>query len=666
MAGQKIPLHKPQELGINVGQPQQQAPKEPLHSPQQSQPNMPQDTPQTTTAVIDKAAINKASGILQKYKDGKTNLEQRIIDNEKWMKARHWEIIRKSTSNATNGDPEPASAWLLNSLLNKHADAMDNFPTPSVLPREQGDKEDAKQLSAILPVVLEQNEYEQTYSDKWWYKLKTGTGVEAVYWHPRKNNGLGDIEIRQIDLLNLFWEPGIKEIQSSRNLFHVDLIDNEILEEMYPQLKGKLSTDTLTIAKYNYDDTVDTTQKSAVVDWYYKKYSDSKELVHIVKYVDDVVLYASENMSTERGHYDHGKYPFVFDVMFSEEGTPTGFGYIDIMKEPQMYIDKLSQILLRNAYLVGKPRYFVKADSSINETEFADFNTSFVHVTGNNLDETHIRPVEVKPLDHVVMDMMIQKIDELKETSGNRDFSQGGTSQGVTAASAIAALQEAGSKLSRDMIKSSYRAFQQVNYLCVELVRQFYDEPRKFRITGEKGAEQFVQFSNANIKEQPQLGITGEDAGFRMPIFDIKIKSQKSNPFSTMAQNELAKEFYKMGFFNPDMADQALLCMEMMDFEGRDAIMQKVGENGTLAQMVAQLQAQLLQLASIVDAQNGTTIAQGISQGMLQTDGQQPPMNPTGNIGGSPSKPTETNSLGKPLPKPTAAKDKALNTAKPT
>ena len=72
------------------------------------------------------------------------------------------------------------------------------------------------------------------------------------------------------------------------------------------------------------------------------------------------------------------------------------------------------------------------------------------------------------------------KIDELKETSGNSDFSQGSTQSGVTAASAIAALQEAGSKLSRDMIRSYYEGFEEETYLVIELIRQFYTEPRSF------------------------------------------------------------------------------------------------------------------------------------------------------------------------------------------
>ena len=489
---------------------------------------------------------------------------------------------------------------------------MDNFPEPSVLPREEGDKEDARALSSILPVVLEENGYEQTYSDKWWYKLKTGTGVEGVFWNPGKLGGLGDIEIRRLDLLSLFWEPGIRDIQKSRNVFHVELADNDLLEQRYPQLKGTLGTSTVDVAQYVYDDAVDTSHKSAVVDWYYKLEEGGRTRLHYCKFVNSCLLYASENdpLYQQRGFYDHGEYPFVFDPLFMEEGTPAGFGYIDIMKSPQLSIDKLNQVILKNALMSGKKRFFIRADGAVNEEEFADWSRDFVHVQGN-LGEDSIREIETRPLDSIVATVMQLKIDEIKETSGNRDFSQGGTTSGVTAASAIAALQEAGSKLSRDMIKASYRAFTQVCTLCVELIRQFYDEPRQFRILGERGAMEFIQYSNAGIRPQEQGQAFGVELGYRLPVFDIKIRSQKSSPFSKLSQNEMAKEFFGMGFFRPDMADQALSCMEMMDFEGKDAVMNRVAQNGTLYQMVQQLQQQVIQLAAIVDAQNGTAIAPG-------------------------------------------------------
>ena len=522
--------------------------------------------------------IREANNTLQKYKQGKANLEQRIIDNEQWYKLRHWECMRDKKQQV-----QPTSAWLFNSLANKHADAMDNFPSPNILPREEGDKGEAEMLSSIIPVILEQNDFEETYDNVQDYRLKSGTGVYGIFWDNEKMNGLGDISILKADLINLFWEPGITDIQRSRNLFHVELADNDLLEQEYPQLRGKLSSSSIDLSKYVYDDTVDTSTKSAVVDWYYKKRQNGRNVLHYCKYVNDVVLFATENdpEMAERGWYDHGQYPFVFDPLFSMEGTPCGFGYIDVGKDTQAYIDRANQAIMQNMLANAKPRHFIRSDGSVNEAEYADITKDFIHVDGS-LGQDSILPVQGKPLNNVYIEVLHDKIDELKETTGNRDISTGGTTSGVTAASAIAAMQEAGSKLSRDNNKASYRAFRKVVLMVIELIRQFYDLPRCFRIIGENGTARFVEYSNANLQPQMQGMEMGVDMGYRLPLFDVEITAQKASPYSKMSQNELALQFFGAGFFNPQMSDQALACLEMMDFDRKQGIMQRIAQNGMM------------------------------------------------------------------------------------
>ena len=565
------------------------------------------------TERIGREEIQKAQLTLQKYKEGKANLEKRIVDNEQWYKLRHWECMRKSSEH----EVQPTSAWLFNCIANKHADAMDNFPAPNILPREEGDKEEAKMLSSIIPVVLDENEFEETYSDVWDYKLVKGTGIYGVFWDGAKHNGLGDIAIRKIDALNLFWEPGITDIQKSRNLFSVELMDNDLLIQEYPQLEGKLGSSTLDVTKYVYDDSVDTTEKSVVVDWYYKKKQDGRIVLHFCKYVNDVVLFATENEPeySERGLYDDGEYPFVFDPLFNVEGTPFGFGYIDVGKSAQEYIDRGNQAIMQNMLANARPRHFVRKDGAVNEDEYADLSNDFVHVDGN-LGDDSIRPIQSTGLQQIYVEVLNAKIDELKETTGNRDISTGGTTSGVTAASAIAAMQEAGSKLSRDNSKAAYRAYSKIIHMVIERIRQFYDLPRQFRIMGDNGAEQFVSYDNRHIMPQYQGMEMGVDMGYRVPQFDIEVIPQKKNPYSKMSQNELALQFYGAGFFNPQMADQALVCLDMMDFDRKDFVMQKVAQNGTMYQQMIAMQSQMLKLAEIVDATQGTNIAEQIAAGI--------------------------------------------------
>ena len=538
--------------------------------------------------------VARAEQILQKYKVGKAALDQRLVDNELWFRMGHWKNYQNPMM---EGKPQPSSGWLFNSIANKHADAMDNYPAPNVLPRAPDDEQTARVLSSVLPVVLEQADYEQVYSDTWWRKLKQGTGVKGVFWDSEQRGGVGEITVRPMNLLMLYWEPGVDDIQASPNFFSLSLEDTDQLTERWPQLEGH-STSALEVPHYLHDGGLDTNGKSVVVDWYYKKRNaEGRRVLHYCKFCNGVVLYASENDPeyAERGFYDHGQYPFVFDPLFVEEDSPAGFGYIDVMKECQTAIDRMNHAMDENVLLSSKQRYVLSDAAGVNEEELADFSRDIVHVVGR-LGDDSFRPLQTTGLQGNSLSYRNSRIEELKEISGNRDMTQGGTAGGVTAASAIAALQEAGSKLSRDMLKSAYRAFAKECYLIMDLMRQFYDEERVFRIIGETGRSEFVHFSGAALRAQALPGVGGVELGSREPIFDIVVSAEKKSTFSRLSQNETAKECYQLGFFAPQNADAALAALEMMDFEGIEKVRQRVRQNGTLAQRLEQLQSQLVQL----------------------------------------------------------------------
>ena len=579
--------------------------------------------------------LRKANMILKRYKEGKTRLEQRIIDNEQFWKLRHWEQMEKQGEGGNSGDPQPASGWLVNCILSKHADAMDCYPEPTVLPREEGDREEAGKLTRILPVVLKQNQFKRTYSDAWWYKLKSGCAAYGVFWDAGKLGGLGDISIRRMDLLNLFWEPGVRDIQDSENFFSTELMSNEQLLRMYPQLAGKLGGGSLTVSRFLYDDTVDTSDKSLVVDWYYHTAEGGRKVLQYCKFVGDTVLYATENDCAvptaqrmtgvgedgtpileevpvglpvcQRGWYDHGKYPFVFDVLFPEEGTPCGYGYIDLCKSPQKQIDLMNQAILKNTLAAATPRFFIRADGAVNENEYADWTKPFVHTNGN-LGSDSIAPIHTAGLDSVYVAILQSKIAEMKETAGNRDVANGGTASGVTAATAIAALQEAGGKLSRNMIDDGYEAFSDVVTLCIELIRQFYSLPRQFRILGDK----FESYDNTGL--QPVAMSDGVEVSYRVPVFDLEISAQQENPYKTMEYNQFALQLFQMGFFREDMAPQALRCLELMDFKNKDMVMNMIRSGQTQEREIERLRRQLLQAAAVVDEAKGTKLAQQLAQ----------------------------------------------------
>ena len=529
--------------------------------------------------------------VLQKYKTGKAATDRRIIASEQWWKLRNTEEEKKETEIGGDGGFTSRSAWLHNIIVSKHADAMKAFPEPLFLAREKEDEGEARMLSGVVPCILENNKFEKTYSDVMWQKMKTGTGAYKVVWDASALNGLGDIRIDRVNLLNLYWEPGITDIQKSRYFFQTELVDQEVLVQKYPFLEGKLLSSGPFSSRFLYDDAVATSDYATVIDVYYHKYLGNRKVLHYCKFVGDQVLFATENemepgVSLDgsvreplavTGLYDHGLYPYVLDALFPIEGSPCGYGFVDLEKNPQTEIDLMKTAFVKNAMAGAIPRYFARENGAVRPEDFLDLSKALIPVSGA-LDETGLRRVEHNSLDGNYLNLLQQDIRELRETSGNTESATGNVSSGVTAASAIAALQEASGKGSLDANLGAYRAFSEVVSLAVELIRQFYSLPRTFRILGQFGTYQYQKYSNAGLQPRMQ-NFLGQDMGLRKPVFDVKITAQRKNAFTTVSQNELALQFYKLGFFNPQAADQALLCMDMMEFDGKDALMLKISQN---------------------------------------------------------------------------------------
>ena len=590
------------------------------------------ETPETaaavlreTTPAIGENELKKFMKVLQKYRAGKSATDRRIIASENWWKLRNTEEEQKETEIGKDGGFTSKSGWLHNVIVSKHADAMDAYPAPTFLPREQSDEAEAELLKDIVPCILEQNRFEQTYSDVMWQKMKTGTGAYKVVWDKNLLNGLGDIRIEKVNLLNIYWEPGITDIQKSRYIFQTEMVEKEVLFQKHPELEGAMRSTGIFSSRFLYDDPVSTADYVTVIEVYYHKHQQGKRTLHYCKFAGDQVLFATENETAVRqgydgkpkpamalaGLYDHGLFPYVLDPLYPVEGSPCGYGYVDLCRNPQTEIDLMKTSFVKNAMVGSIPRYFAQENGNVKAEDFLDLSKPLVNVSGN-IDESSYRRIEHTSLEGNYLNLLQQDIQELRETSGNTETSTGSAGSGVTAASAIAALQEASGKGSRDSTKSAYRAFRDVTNLCVELIRQFYDLPRQFRIVGQHGMTDYISYTNQGLQAKAQTFL-GQEMGYRKPVFDIEISAQKKNVFTTVSQNELALQFFKMGFFNPQMCDQAVMCMEMMDFDGKNSLLRKIRQNGMLWQKLQMYMQLALQMAQMVNPGQAQAIAMDIT-----------------------------------------------------
>ena len=520
--------------------------------------------------------IDESYALFKKYYQGTREFREKCRLNEEYWKTNHW--FQKRTK---PGDPKPTTPLIFSMVDNMHSDVMDHYPEPQILPVEPGDDELAEELTAIINSILERRKFKKIYRASTKKALKRGAVCWETRWDKSLYNGRGDINVIDRDIRYCLWEPGVEDIQDGENFFTYDFYTKAYYKAHYPEQYTKMRGDGWRnqIERYNTEDTDNDDNKEILMfNRWYKKWDKEAQCdrVHCVSIAGYQILYWSEEVMEENtqkeGVYQDGLYPFIVMPLYPLDDTPIGLSVIDIFRDNQDYIDKLDQIVLKNALMAGKLRLLKTTKCTIPLEKLADWGEETLE--GENIGDDDIRWFQGRPLPSLVQQHLVMKIDMMKEESGQNQFNRGEGGKGVTAASAIMALQEAGSKRSRNMISHFYDYFSEIVWMMASRVRQFYDSERVARINphrspnlykrinkesetvkaGESKSVIFMKFDKSKFNDRADLE------------FDIKIRAQRQSPYQSAYLNELAVELHKAGI----MTDEEML--EMMDFEGKNRV----------------------------------------------------------------------------------------------
>ena len=493
------------------------------------------------------------------YRSDRESYIARVRDNE-----RYYRSFYDKQSGRLMRRPDCGTPLLFACIDNAAADASSSYPVPHILEREPEGTAAAEALSKLLPVQLEMCRFRRVYNTNNLNKLKYGTAIYGVFYDGAERS----IDIRAVDLMDIYIDMHLKNVQDSRFMFISAAVDNDTLKGQYPQFEQLFSGDC---EIEGIASSYKLTNRCEVLDCYYKKADGT---LHMMKLCKGVIIEATEDMDGyERGLYDHGLYPVVIDNMYPIEDCPFGFGMLDIGKATQIQIDKLDNAITKNVMITSRQRYFSKRSSGINIEEFADIDRDIVSIEGDI--EEAAKPIASTSLTANPIIHRENKKSELKELLANRDFQQGQTTGGVTAASAIKALRETGEKRSRKMIAGTYDVYKELIFMTIELIRQFYNDERTFRVDPEPGRREFIEFSNRMLRRSVFDPATGSRAS-RPVEFDIEVVPQAEDPFTQEQQNETALTLWNAGFFLPQNLEQARMVLKNMDFKGKGQLINDI------------------------------------------------------------------------------------------
>lgn len=504
------------------------------------------------TGKVPYALVQKAREAFETYRRDKEPLMARIRDNERFYKRSCNHMSYRLDEVMTCDTP-----LIFSAIENARADAIDNYPSVNILERDPDGTRAAELLTKIIPAQLEISEFKRAYKENIRSKLKYGTAVYGVFF----DSASGNIDIKSIDIADIYLDMNVSDVQDSRFLFICAAVENDMLRERYPQFAdifdGNCEAETADGTRELYD-------RSRVVDCYYKKADGS---VHMFKLCRDTVIAATEDMDGYgRGLYNHDLFPVVFDVLYPSENSPFGFGMLDVGKATQIAINKLDSAITENIMCGAKPRYLAKRNGGIDEDEFRDMSKNIVHYEG---ETDALVAVGSNILSESALVHRERKKDELKELLANRDFQQGSTYGGVTAASAIEALRQTGEKRTRAIISDTYDAYKRMIYMIIELMRQFYSERRVYRVTDDLGQKTFAALESSMMYKK-----SWNEGGVELSriMFDIDIVPQREDPYSRETANGTIMTLYNSGMLAPENAAMAVTALKNMQFDGKERL----------------------------------------------------------------------------------------------
>lgn len=507
--------------------------------------------------------------------------------HEKAREARLALLLKDPGQDEAGIDPRHRTVQLqtlVSTFNNCVADQMDNMPEALMLPETPEMQGAADDLTDVVKFVLAQNGYESLHRRRVEDFFCAGTAVTQVVWDDEMDNGRGNVAVLRWPVESFLWDPQADTLEDARALIKVSWHPMSWYEARYPDLVEYIAAEDGEHGQLGKAD-VQTTRigmdegRAMLMEYWYRRY-DRKEKRYTIN-----VAYMAGGALLEKFEsvYAHGMYPFVADVYKPIEGWPVGEGMVQELLPMMRYINRYAQYIDVNLRLSSKARMLVRKSADVDAEDLADWSKDIIW--GQQIDESAVRWLQHAPFNSMVTGQMLQLQTDLKQDSGQNQFTRGETAGGVTAATAIASLQEAGGKITRLRTNVLNQGFRRIVEQIIWLLSEFYTDRHVMMITGRDDRPREVDMSASHL-----FGKSGKGKRLPPPPYHVQVQVQRRNPLRVQAQNELFIQVYNMAAQSQAPFPLSLL-FELLTIDGKERILGVVRE----AEASASQQAQLMQ-----------------------------------------------------------------------
>lgn len=445
------------------------------------------------------------------------------------------------------------------------ADLCAAYPEPVFLGRAPGDDALAGALSAMIRAQREHGNHRAEYRRMVKRLVRRGMAVMACAWDEELLAGRGDVALRELDFMRFYPDPLTENIQEGRACFVVTPRHISYFKERWPGQAAR-------VAEGASED-----GQVSLVEYWYRTFDreTNTRAVHLALIAGDALL-RDTRAEAPNGVYAHGRYPFVMYRMHAVEGAPWGLGLCDLFGAMQDYIDVADHAAMKSMLMSATAKLLVREGAIRDAESVTDWRREVVEVQGAGADiRSALAWFQATPMSGLNIQQYESKIALLKDMSGQNAFARGEAGQGVTAATAILALQEAGSKVTFMLRDALFDAERELAVMQLELTRERYDASRFARLSSAQTAGGTVVAPDARLKADQWDALREQrwpDGSLAHPPmeFDITVKVQKASSFSTLQHNELVLQLAALAQKQGSPIPPATV-IGMMTFEGKEA-----------------------------------------------------------------------------------------------
>ena len=494
---------------------------------------------------------------------------------------------------------------LKSTVNNCIADQMDNMPEALMAPERPGLEEVATDLTDVVRFILDQNNYEAIHRRRTEDFFVTGSAVTQVCWDDDMDGGKGDVALIRWPIEAFLWDPFAEDIQSGRAVMKVSWHPLEWFREHYPDAGKYVVGEDMRHGgvgqhEAQLDAGYDDDSRAMLMEYWYRTYDAKKNryTVNVAYLAGGALLEKAEDV------YDHGMYPFIVDAMTPIEGLPIGEGLVTELAPMMRYVNRYAHYIDENLRMASKNRALVRRNANLDVEALRNWQENII--PGDDITPDAVQWFQSKPLSGMAPQQMLQFQSDIKMDSGQNQFTRGETAGGITAASAISALQEAGGKITRLRTAVLNQGFKVMIEQVMWLVSQFYGGKKTRMITGRDGRPREVDMSSKHL-----MGADAAGKGkLPSPPYHVQIQISRRNPLRVQAQNELYIQAYTMAAQAGQQFPLHML-FELLQVDGKDRVMpvlQNLDQTQQMMQQITQenetLKGQVMSLQQMLSDQD--------------------------------------------------------------